>query len=394
MSFSFFSNRKVDESLSLLIDIGSASVGIALAKIEKGQHPHILASVREDISFQEILSSHRFMRVMEHSLSSALKKIETSTKKFGRPSHIFCTLSSPWFILKNRSISISRVNEFGITPDEISKLIDSDIELLKEDLKGTLPGADVRIIEKKVVQIKLNGYEVKNPYGQRSSRLELNFIVGLSSKKVIESIEKRLSNFFHIKSIHFGVFPVAAFGVIRDIFPEEKNFIFLDITGEATDITLVNNNLLIETVSFPRGSNFFVRELSLGLRTVHEEGATLFAMFLRNELDEKRRPLIEEVITRSESEWHKRFRKALGEILKNRASVRSVFFTSDTDVARVFSRLISKGDDEDPSSRPLVAHHLDQAIVSNFVTFETGITRDPFVVIEALFALKLIEQHT
>jgi len=51
MALSFFTKQKQDESLVLLVDIGSASVGGALVKIEKGSAPHILVTVRE--SFED-----------------------------------------------------------------------------------------------------------------------------------------------------------------------------------------------------------------------------------------------------------------------------------------------------------------------------------------------------
>ena len=38
--------------------------------------------------------------------------------------------------------------------------------------------------------------------------------------------------------------------------------------------------------------------------------------------------------------------------------------------------------------------YLDQHIVSKFVTFETEVIRDPFIVVETLFAQKLIKQHS
>jgi len=394
MEFPFFNNRRESESLVLLIDVGSASIGASLARIEKGQHPHILTSIREDISFQEVISSHRFMNAMSHSLDKALRNIQKKTKNFGNPAHIFCTLSSPWFILKTRSISITRDEEFEITPEEISNIINSDIEHLKEELKETLPPSDMRIVEKKIIQIRLNGYEVKNPYKQKTSRVEISAIVGVSSQKVVENIEKRIKSFFHSKSIHFGAFPIAAFSVIRDIFPAEKNFLFLDVTGEATDVSLVNNNILVETSSFPLGRNFFIREISSELRTVHEEASTLFAMFARNELDEKRRVVLERILTRAEGQWRARFIKAADRLFKNRASSHRVFFTSDADTAPLFSKIIESSKTEHPLVLPIEAFYLDRAIVSNFVTFETEVTRDPFIVIESLLALKLIEQHT
>ncbi|OHA79909.1 MAG: hypothetical protein A2747_01665 [Candidatus Yonathbacteria bacterium RIFCSPHIGHO2_01_FULL_44_41] len=403
MALSFFTKQKQDESLVLLVDIGSASVGGALVKIEKGSAPHILVTVRENISFQDALSPARFLVAMNRSLDKVLKTMQIktnpvglsqATKPTGLPAHIFCTLSSPWFILKSRHLRIAHQEEFEVTERILDEFINEDIALLKEELKETLPPKDVKIIEKKIVQIKLNGYEVRNPYGQKTSRIELSMIVGVSSGKVVESIERKLSNFFHVKSVHFGAFPIAAFSAIRDIFPNEKNFLFIDITGEATDVSLVSNDILAGTVAFSRGKNFFIREISTQLHTVHEEAATLFAMFLRDELDAVQHSKIAAIVAHTEDEWLMRFKKAIGILKGNGMLPFKVFFTADADIAPMLSRLIGTTKLELLKAASLDVQYLDQHIVAKFVSFEAEVTRDPFIVVEALLTEKLFKQHT
>ena len=207
MELSFFNKRKQNEVLAVLIDIGSASVGASLVKIEKDKAPHILANVREDISFQEVLSSARFLFAMNNALEKVLKEIQTSIGQIDlnlehnkTVSNVFCTLSSPWFILKTRTLDIVREKEFDVTERAIEEFIDKDIEILKDEMKEILPPKDVRIIEKKILQIKLNGYEIKNPYKQKTARVEMSTAIGVSSVKVTKSIERKINdpehNFF------------------------------------------------------------------------------------------------------------------------------------------------------------------------------------------------------
>lgn len=397
MALSFFTKQKQDETLSLLVDIGSASVGAALVTIEKGKPPHVVAGVREDISFQEVLSSARFLFSMNHALDKVLKTLQAEINELSSqgtvvlPSHIFCTLSSPWFILKTRNINIARQKEFEVTAHTLEEFIDEDIVLLKEDLKETLPLQDIRIIEKKILHIKLNGYEIINPYKQKTSQIEISTVVGVSSEKVIHSIEQKIKSFFYVNSVHFGVFPVAAFSAIRDIFPTEKNFLFLDITGEATDVSLIENDILVSTVSFPRGKNFIIREISACLRTVHEEATTLFLMFLRGDLHDAQHTQIAEIVARAEKEWLTRFEKTIAVFSEKRILPNKIFFTVDTDVVPLFSSLLLKS--KHSTDVPFNVQYLDQLIVSKFVSFETEVVRDPFIVIEALLAEKILKQH-
>lgn len=394
MALSFFTKQKQHENIALLVDIGSASVGAALVSVEKEKIPQVLATVREDISFQEALSSARFLFAMNQALDKVLKTLQAKTGSVGNPKHVFCTLSSPWFILKTRNLHIESKKEFEITESTLDEFVNQDIVRLKEELKGTLPPQDVRIIEKKIVHMKLNGYEIKNPYKQKTSRMELSMSVGISSGRVVQSIERKIHNFFHTDAVHFGAFPVAAFNTIRDVFPIEKNFLFLDITGESTDVSCINNDLLMGTISFPRGKNFFIREISARLRTVHEEASTLFAMFLRNELEDTQRTQIAGIVLSTGEEWLTRFEKAMATLSENRALPRKIFFTADTDVMPLFSGLIAKAKSELLMDAEFEVQYLDHPAVSKFVSFETEVIRDPFIAIEALLAKKIIEQHT
>lgn len=393
MAFSFFNKQKQNESLTLLVDIGSASVGAGLVIIENGKTPRIVASVRESISFQEVLSSQRFLFAMNQALDRVLKSLQEKTKTTGAPVNIFCTLSSPWFLLKTRNLSVVKEKEFEITERILNQFIDEDIERLKDELKETLPPKDVRIIEKKVIHIKLNGYEIKNPYKQKTTRIELSATVGVSSSKVVQSIERKINNFFRAEIVHFGAFPVAAFSAIRDIFPTENNFIFIDITGEATDISCVCDDILVRTLSFPSGKNFFIREISSSMRTIHEEATTLFSMYLRGELDSIRRSQVESVIKRVKEDWLSRIEKSVTNVSDGEALPGKIFFTSDTDVSSFFIDILKSAKPELLITDGFDVQYLDQLIVEKFVSFGTEVIRDPFVVVEALFAEKILKQN-
>lgn len=393
MPLSFIKQQKQAEvPMTLLVDIGSSSVGVALVKIVRGSAPHIVASVREDISFQQVLQSHRFQIAMNRALDKALKSINSQGLASGGLLNVFCTLSSPWFILKTRNLDISRPEEFEVNEHNLDGFINEDIELLKSELKDTLPAQDIRIIEKKILQMKLNGYEIKNPYKQRTSRMDVLTTIGVSSNRVVQSVEKIIHGHFHVVPVHFGVFPIAEFSAIRDMFPTEKNFVFLDITGESTDASLVDADMLVKTVSFARGKNYFIREISSRLHTVHEEAATLFSMFLRDELDAARKSQVSEIITKAEAEWVTRFEKTLDNMTQNGSLPSKIFFTADTDVTPLFTRLVARAKLESYAGGVFDIQYLDQLIVSKFVSFAPEVTRDPFIVVEALLAEKLSTQ--
>ena len=132
MAFSFFTESE-DKSLVLLVDVGSGSVGGALVRISVGKSPHILATVRRDIEFQNALSSARFLLTMNNALEQTLKDLQGLAKGHGAPSQIFCTLSSPWFILKTRHLRIVRGEAFEVSERVVKEFLDEEILKLKEE---------------------------------------------------------------------------------------------------------------------------------------------------------------------------------------------------------------------------------------------------------------------
>ncbi len=392
MFFSLFSKYKKNKHLVLLIDIGSASVAAALADIEPGVVPNILATARKDITFQEKLSPPEFLRSMNQALERVLKSVQEKTKKTGIPATIFCSLSSPWFLLKSRHIAITEEKPITITQSSLDKILDEGIAQLKAELKETLPPEDMRIVEKKIIQTKLNGYEIKNPYGQKAARVELTMTVGVSSKQVTDRIERTVQNFFHNDPIHFGAFPVAAFSVIRDIFPTEKSFLFLDITGESTDVSLINNDVLAGTITFPRGKNFIVREISSRFNMPHEAATSVLNMFLGGALDSKRHNEILALMTKVESDWLARFEKTLTSLGASGIVSRKIFFMSDIDVAELFTGILGKAKVPLSANKNFDIQSIEPAVLEKFATSDPGTVRDPFLVTETLLAAKVVPQ--
>lgn len=390
MALSFFTKKTLDTSSVLLVDIGSASVGVARAQISSGASPVILDTARHDIPFQESLSSSRFIIAMNRALENAVKEVKEKNKGANAPAHIFCALSSPWFILKSRRITLAREEGVLVTEKVIEGLLDEDTEKLKKELSSTLPSEDITIIDRKVIKIRLNGYEIKDFYGRKTTELEIESVISLSSRRAIETIKRLVSRFSLGAQIHFTAFPLAAFSAIRDIFPKEQNFLFLDITGEATDVSLIVRDAIRETMLFPRGKNFFIREISNKKKTTHEEATSLFSLFLRDELGANEKQVVENIIEHSRDEWRERFEKALDIPLLYLTPVRKVFFTADADSKKLFEELISSSHARILDKNGCEVCYLDYATLANFATFASGVTRDPFLMLEALFAKKML----
>lgn len=392
MALSFFTKYLNRNQPALIIDVGSASVGAALVALPKQgngkDRPHILATVREGISFQEALSSKQFLSAMNHALMKALRRIHAEKTLGGAaPSRIFCSLSSPWCLLKVRRISIIREDTFETSPETIERFIEDDVSLLVKEITASLPEHDLAIVEKNIIHTKLNGYEVANLYSKKVKNLELVSAISLSSRRVVDTLTQTIRQLFHSVA-RYGTFPLVMFSAVRDLFAEEKNFLFMDISGEATDVSLAEYDSIANSMSFPRGKNMFIREISLRLHTPHEEAATLFRMFLRRELAPEKQEETQRIVTNISSVWAERLKKAFEALGRGTMLPSTIFFTADIETKEFFTELLSRTADEFFAGKRSNVQYLDHEALADTVSYESGVARDPFLALAALFFQK------
>ncbi len=374
----------------LIIDIGATSVAGAIVRIEPNKKPDILFTVRKEIQTQHTITAASFLFAMNNALTLVLKIIHA--RRAAQPSHIFCTLSSPWFIIKDRDVQKTMPEVFKITPQSLEECIDEDIEKLKDEEKKKLPYDDIQIIEKKIIRVHLDHCESTNPYGIMASHIALKAMITISSKLVIKRISQTLGVFFHTPEVHFSAFPIAGFSIVRDMFPTEKNFLFLDITGEATDVSLIGGDMLLKINSFPIGKNFFIRALSTELSTSYEEATTLFRMFFSDTLHNSKRIMIEKIIQDTREKWCTQFKKIWSTFSKEGIVPHRIFFMSDPDIAIYFITLIDSIKEQIFTSRMGPVKYLDQKTLEKYVSIESSPFGDPFIITEVFFVMKILEQ--
>jgi hypothetical protein len=140
-----------------------------------------------------------------------------------------------------------------------------------------------------------------------------------------ERLAKKLS---YKKAIHHS-FPLTAFTALRDIFHELDEFLLLDVSGEVTDLSLVKNNVLLETMSFPKGSNFGTRRLAEDLNVSMDEANSSLRMFVENTLDRDVMFRIKRSIEDIQYEWANDFKDVFKNIKGKVQTPTRLFYISN-----------------------------------------------------------------
>ncbi len=387
-----FGFGKQKEEIIAILDIGSASVGGAIVRDAALSNPEILTSARVPINFLPNVDFQAFWGCARNAAKKTLRRLlKDFPKGAGR---VACVFSSPWFISQTRIISVTRDEQFEVDEDFFNKLIDNEISIFKsqwqsktERLRG-----EPEVLEHKVMKVALNGYRTSKPLGKRAKTLKAHIYMSLGIKRAKEDLEKDILDNFGDASVSFHTLPFAAFTSLRNIISPEWGYIFADIGGEVSDISLVREDVLEETVSFPAGKNLPTRMAAAKFKTPVEDAASLVQRFARGHASAADAAKMAPVMEEAKEEWRRYLRQALVEISDNGPLPRDFFLIG----GGAGSGGIAECAEEDFFAqftilgKPFrVKKILPEALKKHF-EFKRSFERDGdvFLMLESLFALK------
>lgn len=386
-----FSSKK--PKIAIVFDVGSSSVGVAAIMLSPQTKPQVLFTAREQMVFQEDLKFDRFIS----SMFGTLQKVSRSIERFSFPPNSGKTFSvffsSPWYASQTRVSKKVFPQPTPITSTLLQELQEKEVadflQLEREKL-----GKDIAVLEMQNVQVKLNGYETAFPEGKMASALETSVYMSIVPQKILRALREKIFGIFHSKDITFYTFSFSAFAVVRDIFFHKKDFFSLDISGEVTDISIIRDNVLQETRTFPKGKNFLLRKISLGFGGSPEEALSYLSLFSSKKLEDQEAQKLKKIMSEAGKEWLSELRGSLYSLSRDGGFLpHDMFITADEDVSSWFLENIQ--DQEMPeitlAEKTFTVRHLDASFLSSFCESAHGAVPDPFLMIEGIFLAKLFE---
>ena len=376
----------------IVFDIGSASIGGAFVSIDPSKIPEVIFTTRREIPFQEKLNFERFLELMINTLEEmfvAMQKAGGGVKV----DQAFCVLASPWYASQTRLVHYNQPQAFTVTEKGLNKLIQKEIELFRESKffsSSKVGDALPEIMESKNIQMKLNGYEVRSPFGKKTNELEVALYISMIPSHIYKSINDSIKKFWHLPNVHFSSFSFTAFDSIRDIFAEETSFLFMDISGEVTDISLAKDNVLLESISFPAGKNMLIRALVAGMKTASAAAQTELRMYLENKSTREHAEQVEKILAEASRDWLVFFEDALSQFSTEFPIPRTIFYTADDDVMKWFETAMrethfAKFSQEEGT---FMIRSLGNSFLNKFIQVLEPDFQDPFLAIETIFANK------
>ena len=251
--FSFLKKNK--ESYSLVFNIGSGSVSGGVIKFTEAPGENVAFYVKENIPFQREISVPKHLELMKASLTTLASKIQkNSHKKIDR---VFYVFSSPWSASQTKTIKIKESKPFKLTESYLNRVIAEQEKQFQIDI--AMSG---KIIEKKIIQVKINGYVVGDFYNKFTKDVEASVFFTVVPIDILKMVDEAVSKTFHVQEIWCHSLSLVALSNIRNLFPQKEDFIHIDISEEITDISIVKDSIMISSATIPLGRNDFIRELS------------------------------------------------------------------------------------------------------------------------------------
>jgi hypothetical protein len=379
----------------LVVDVGSGSIGAALVRLSEGEVPSILSTAREVIPFQEKLNVQRFVSLMQESLVTATDHVFDAHKEVV-PAAVVFALASPWNTSQTRLVHLDQPEEFLVTEKGLQQIIEKEGGLFTSapfDSNGPKELMKNVLIESRAMQIKLNGYEVATPVGRRARELDIALYLSVMPERIKDSFSTTVLKRWPHVELRFHSFMHAAFNAVRDTFAESASFIVVDVAGEVTDVALVRDNVLLESLSFPLGYHAITRMTMRELGLQSAAAASEVALYLEGKSDSARTAVMDQVFAKVIREWKLLFVGALTQLSEQYPIPHVIYHFVDEEYVIHYGDAMREsgsrvfGEDQGD----FTVHSLDEEFLLRFMKLEEGQRADIFLCVIIMILDKLLE---
>jgi len=380
------SNRKKG-GLNLVLDIGSYSLGGALIIFSKNKAPQVIFSKRISLPLNHDRDRNKTIMAIAQNLEYLLKIIfEEGAQKLGRSpkklqnkniKKILCVVSSPWCLSKIKTSSYKKDEPVHIN-SKLMELTQEDNQKSPEEVE-----AGYRLIEKKIIQAKLNGYITNKPLSKKAKEIEISTFEGKILKEMVEKVfysSGRLS----AENIMFHSFTLSAFSTIGDIFGD-KDYLLMEITGEITELTVIKNDLIVKTASFPKGKNLFLRKISEEFDVGSDISLSFIKLYYERKSEKNFHSRIKEIMSQSEIEWFNQFKETIESIKESLPQ--KIFLTMDSTLSVFFAEFLNSEINKFGKNTDIVS--LNVSSLSQFCDINDN-NADSFLALETIFFNKIL----
>ncbi|HBB56571.1 TPA: hypothetical protein DEW47_00510 [Patescibacteria group bacterium] len=342
-----FGKNKIDKKV-LILDIGGASAGSAVAVFDKSGEAKIISYARKPVNFLFDVNLDASLRCALNTITKLLERshqeVVVSTE-IGNIDYVMCVFSSPWFVSQTKEVLKTEKESFEVTDDVLVKLLEEEGKVFKEKhplFFGNNKGESVEILEHNFMKVELNGYHTDQSIGKKAKTLKSYLYLSLGLRNAVDKFKKEISKFFPNVPIYFKTAPYVTFGSLYSITNIGTGFCVVNTGGETTDLYVVRDSYVDETITFPRGVNSFYRSLSKEFNITPREAVSMFASVLRGHRLESDYEKVKMILDKALLEWADFFEKALKQASETKPLPIGMFLMSSDIMSSFFKEAVEQ----------------------------------------------------
>lgn len=219
--------------------------------------PEILYYSRKQLPIQDEFNAERLTGSLGNVLSELLDIVRTKGK---RPEVVHVSLCAPWQVSQTRSVVQKSERPIKYTKELVRKIFETEE---KEFLSDHFKDQDVEIVERKILSVRLNGYESREPVGKSAQNIKISFYLSAAPTPLIKLLTKHITSAYHHENIVFHTFPLMALISANELVRgRTSTYLLVDIGGEVSEASFVKDGSAIESFTFPLGAHSIVREVA------------------------------------------------------------------------------------------------------------------------------------
>lgn len=266
---SLFRKKRPEERVGVLIEIGSGSAAVSLListpdKIE----PTVVWSSREDAVLKHIGSLEEGSKTVMTALMNVLLDFETTGRQALRQAGkstidaVQCVVAAPWSHTVPKRIEYKQDESFVVTQELIDELVNMAITKTKEDIneESLSVSHGLAVASRATLHVLLNGYRTAKPTHQSGRELILLHTTVVVHDAILQAIEEIRQKMFPSCSLEIYSSALVLHCVANDIAPQHTNLTLLDITHEASELSVVRDGELTHVAFAPFGVYTIARE--------------------------------------------------------------------------------------------------------------------------------------
>lgn len=381
--FGLFEGRKT----TLIFDVGTSSVGGAIARYNEPL-PRLMFHTRWRGGLNDYPD---FERYFGHTLNGIGEVARTliKNKDFERPKRLVCFLPSILYFSEIRTAKITYPEPKEITPKLVEDVITKEVEAFQKEtlFRKDIPEGMPVLLEKKLVNIRLNGYQTPEPYGKKACEVSVSLFLSYTPDTILKKIQHRIQQFVHTEKIEFYGAIQALYELIEYHFKEQKHYILYNLTGEITELLIVRDGKLSQIVTYPFGKKTLIRKLKDALKVSHAEAETLLRLYLTGAISRTERPRVKEALDMVRKEWKVNLSLVLDRIAGHMHLPGLIFLANGGSYSDLFKNWLVQERRELllPEASVRVSILKEELLARNFYTSSRDYADDSMLAFETIF---------